>query len=395
MSAFEGRWHTRFGAMTLARNGERLEGTYSFRGTVNRIGGVAREDRFEFEYEEAAERGRGVFELTREGRFNGSYLADGASEPREWFGNRPFDGLWFTTVGTLRLVQSGGDVRGYLNNPADSILEGRVEADRLHWRLVGGPQAEGEVDIGEDLDALTGRWRVPEAEEADFKAVRALPNPNIAWLVVLEAHWQRSLEDQEFAFGDMLGEVFARLPHVNVRHRFFHDETSLVHWCREVMFLPEPVVLVVTSHGEKEGIRVLGKLIDTPKVIDALRFAENVKLLHFSCCLIGQGGAEALSNRVFPVSGYTNSVDWNASALSEFIYLDMMLGKGLSPEAAAAQLVRLVGFVGAEAPEGSPYPPAGFTFVPRKSSVTSGPGTAGDSGGRAGALSLLRMIGLR
>ena len=161
----------------------------------------------------------------------------------------------------------------------------------------------------------------------------------------------------------------------------------------------------VTSHGEKEGIKVNGKLIDTARVIGAVRFADTLKLLHFSCCLIAEGGTKAMENPVFPVSGYTNSVDWNASALSEFIYLDMILGKGLSPDEAAAQVLRLIGFAGQEAPEGSPYPPAGFTFVPRTPAEAPAPllgavhqparvpdvGTAGVAGGWS---ALRRLVGL-
>jgi hypothetical protein len=50
------------------------------------------------------------------------------------------------------------------------------------------------------------------------------------------------------------------------------------------------------------------------------------------------------------------------SAFTEFIYLDMILEKGLAPAAAAQQLVSLVRFAGNEEIEGSPYRPAGFCF---------------------------------
>ena len=55
-------------------------------------------------------------------------------------------------------------------------------------------------------------------------------------------------------------------------------------------------------------------------------------------------------------------MDWAQSALTEFIYLDMILEKGLSPAAAAEQLVSLVRFAGTEEIAGSPYRPAGFCF---------------------------------
>ena len=38
-----------------------------------------------------------------------------------------------------------------------------------------------------------------------------------------------------------------------------------------------------------------------------------------------------------PVSGYTTSVDWSGSAILEFTYLDLILGKGLAPTEAATR----------------------------------------------------------
>ena len=72
--------------------------------------------------------------------------------------------------------------------------------------------------------------------------------------------------------------------------------------------------------------------------------------------------AKALIAAPFPVSGYRTSVDWAQSALTEFVYLDMILEKGLATSAAAEQLVRLVRFAGAEEIPGSPYRPAEFCF---------------------------------
>ena len=181
--------------------------------------------------------------------------------------------------------------------------------------------------------------------------------------MVLEAHWQRALDDREFAFGHMLRELFARLPRAQVRHRYYHDEASLLHWCRQLLFLPEPAILVITGHGETTGLTVGGKIIDLSRIIDGLRLADGLQLLHFSSCLVGQDTGKALTGAPFR-SGYTTSVDWAESALTEFIYLDMVLERGLSPPAAAEQLVRLVRFAGSEEIAGSPYRPAGFCFFP-------------------------------
>jgi hypothetical protein len=189
-----------------------------------------------------------------------------------------------------------------------------------------------------------------------------VPRPALIWLVVAEAHWQRALDDSEFAFGHMLGELFARLPRAQVRHRFYHDEASLLHWCRQLLFLPEPAVLVLAGHGETSGLTVNGKIIPLARILESLRYADGLQLVHFSSCLVGQDSERALLAAPFPVSGYQTSVDWAQSALIEFIYLDMILEKGLSPAAAAEQLVSLVRFAGAEEIPGSPYRPAGFCF---------------------------------
>lgn len=97
-------------------------------------------------------------------------------------------------------------------------------------------------------------------------------------------------------------------------------------------------------------------------IIDTLRGADALDLMHFSSCLVGQDSEKAFGDIPFPISGYTTRIDWAESALTEFIYLDMMLEKGLPPAEAAEQLLRLVRFAGDEPIPGSPYQPAGFRF---------------------------------
>jgi hypothetical protein len=103
--------------------------------------------------------------------------------------------------------------------------------------------------------------------------------------------------------------------------------------------------------------------------VESLRYAENILLLHFSSCLMMQDGkaselARALQEAVrFPVSGYDRSVDWAGSALIEFHYLDMVLGRGLAPAEAARQVLNLIAYAGEQDPPGSPYPAAGFRIL--------------------------------
>ncbi len=57
-------------------------------------------------------------------------------------------------------------------------------------------------------------------------------------------------------------------------------------------------------------------------------------------------------------------MDWSGSAILEFAYLDLILGKELPPEEAAAILPKLVTYAGDEEVADSPYAAAGFRFFP-------------------------------
>jgi hypothetical protein len=127
--------------------------------------------------------------------------------------------------------------------------------------------------------------------------------------------------------------------------------------------------VVFASHGTAEGLTVHGKPFNTWALVESLRYADNVILLHFSSCLMMQDGragelARKLRETVrFPISGYDRSVDWAASALIEFHYLDMVLGRGLLPSDAADRVLRLISYAGDKDVPGSPYPAAGFRIL--------------------------------
>jgi hypothetical protein len=279
-----------------------------------------------------------------------------------------WSGVWETSFGRLRLIQTGERVQGFYDGLGPSSIEGEAAAGRLTLRYTE-PTATGEAsfDMTGNGDAFTGQWREDGREDwSEWKGMRLHAQPDVTWLFVLEAHWQRSLAENEYAFGNMLREVFARLAQVRVRQRFFHDAESLAHWCRELMYLPEPAVLVIASHGVPEGLSVHGEIINAAQVMENLRHAETLKLLHFSACLVGKDGEKAFKKQRFPISGYATSVDWGASAMIEFTFLDMILNRGMTPKDAAAVLPTLVTYAGDEAPEGSPYPAAGFRFFAGK-----------------------------
>jgi hypothetical protein len=360
---FAGRWFTSFGPMILQQDGGQVRGTYGRNGTENVLEGSVTDEALAFRYQEAVEKGTGWFRLKRPGCFTGEYLAEGQSYPLPWQGWREFEGYWETTLGRMRLFQEADRVHGFLEFDGAGRLDGRIEHGRLAYTFKGSRvSGSGFLDLDPLCHAVAGEWQEEAHPMHAWHGRRALARPGLTWLVVLEAYWQRSLEDREYAFGSMLREIFGRLSRAQVRHRFFHDEESLILWSRQLLFLPEPAILVVTGHGEANGLTVNGRTIDMRRMIDSLRLADSLQLLHFSSCLVGQDTGQALTGAPFAISGYTTRVDWAESALTEFIYLDMMLEKGLPPVRAAEQLVSLVRFAGDEPIPGSPYLPAGFRF---------------------------------
>jgi hypothetical protein len=140
------------------------------------------------------------------------------------------------------------------------------------------------------------------------------------------------------------------------------------------MYVSEPVVALVSTHATSAGLTVCGEFVAADVIIDGVRHADNLQLLHFSSCLMmSEGPARQVVDGLrslgrFPVSGYTTSVDWGASAILEFTYLDLILARGLSPEAAAQAVLGQLNFAGdgeaKDADTASPYAPAGFRFMP-------------------------------
>ena len=360
-SSFAGQWFSSFGPMTLQQEGVRVSGTYGQAGE-NTIEGSMENARLVFRYAEERERGTGWFRLKRDNHFAGTYLAEGQSRPLPWRGWRGFDGLWDTSIGRVRVAQHAGAATAIHEYPAVN-LQATFENGRLVLAMTGeNIGGRGTAELDPTGLTFTGEWQEPNQPTRPFSGQRVMPRPGLSWLVVLEAHWQRALDDAEFSFGKMLDELFARLPRVQVRHRYYHDEGSLLHWCRQLLFVPDPIVLVITGHGEANGLAVNGRIVPMRGIIDTLRGADALDLMHFSSCLVGLDSERAFGDIPFPISGYTTRIDWAESALTEFIYLDMMLEKGLPPAEAAEQLLRLVRFAGDEAIPGSPYHPAGFRF---------------------------------
>jgi len=225
-------------------------------------------------------------------------------------------------------------------------------------------------DLSDDGEALHGKWKAKgQTTWKDWHALRVHPKPGVVWLVVIEAPWERSLQQREYSFGEMLRSFFARVPHVQVRQRVFSNEAALKKWCREVSYLAEPVVLSIAAHGTEKGIIVGRKTIKPEVIADSLRYAGNLKLLNFSSCLIMKGGqAERMIERQkgyarFPISGYSTAVDWGGSAVLEFLYYELILSRRMPPDKAAQQVHRLLSYAGPKDIPGAAIKSMGFRIL--------------------------------
>jgi len=115
----------------------------------------------------------------------------------------------------------------------------------------------------------------------------------------------------------------------------------------------------VSSHGSKGKITVGRNTISMEQMGAALAGCDNLRLVHFGACEMMVGDAperlqNALPQPAVPVSGYAVTVDWTASALTDFLYFDLVLAKGKPPERAAAILRKEMVFAGDTATKGSP-----------------------------------------
>ena len=382
---FEGMWETTFGPMELKRKGDRITGSYSMRGASCPIQGQVSKGRFEFTYREGDTTGEGWFQLgTGGGTFAGKWRPTGSEDWQEWKGKRKeretgFEGLWSSSYGRLRLVREGDAIEGIYSGEGDSTIKGKVKGGRFEFRYQE-PSARGEgwFELADGGASLAGKWRPDGGKDwRDWNASRVSAEPGVTYLVVMEARWEENLGQQEYAFGDMLKAFFERTPNVQVRRRALGNASDLQRWCREVSLLAEPVVVCLSSHGNSEGLQVAGRTIKPEVIADSLRSAGNVKLLHFSSCLIMKNQlAERLMKRLggqatYPISGYTTSVDWAASAVIEFLYFDLVLVRRMSPAKAARQIRALFPIAGNKPVPGAVLSPAGFRILAPPAQATS------------------------
>lgn len=372
MQQFAGRWQTTFGLMDLTQQNNRVRGTYLCMGQECRISGRIAHGKFTFKYDEPAVSGEGWFSLTRHGQAFAGQFREPGGPWQPWEGERiGFDGLWNTSFGLMRLNEHGDEVHGHYEVGGHSTIDGKRKGNQLTFRykepVHGG---RGRFVLADDGLSFQGEWKQRgETHWKPWQGIRVRPQRDLSWLVVLEAPWQRLLSDREYSFGNMLREFFARVDGVQVRHRFFANEAGLRKCIRDLHYIAEPVVLVLATHARPDGISVDGQTIGVPVLLDALRHAGNLRLVHFSACLLMQDAAVVKQLRDFsvearlPISGYSTSVDWAASAIIEFTFLDLLLARGLDPAAASEQLMKLLPFAGNDEIGDVALRPAGFSIV--------------------------------
>lgn len=283
-----------------------------------------------------------------------------------------FAGAWRSTYGTLRIAVDGARATGRYAYGEGGTVEGVVDGNvlRVAYAEPGGVVGRARFELAADGASFRGRWKKDARDDAEldgpgtsaWTGTRIVPVAGRTWLVVLEAYWQADLHEPDYSYGEMLGAYFERLPDVAFRQRFFGGRDDFVRLVRECESLEEPVVIYVSSHGEPGGIACPGGLLDGATIGAALARVPNVKLLHLGACSALEGDlprkirAAAGPDARFPVSGFRRAVDWGSSALVDFTYLDLVLARGVEPEAAVAETRRLVAFAGDSVPKGAAIP---------------------------------------
>jgi hypothetical protein len=284
-----------------------------------------------------------------------------------------FQGLWDSNYGRIRLAQTAQRVHGAYAYANGSSIDGTVKNGRFVFRY-REPAAAGEgwFELAKDGRSFTGKWRADGAQTwENWSGKRVVPAPDRSWLVIIEANWEQSLTDHEYSFGQMVKSFFTRVPAVQVRHRFFSTAPELEHWLREVPYLAEPTVVVISGHGLEDGMldSRQGNPIKPDVFTRTLRYADNVKLLHLAACLTLKGGyADQILRGLgrttnFPISGYTTDVDWAGSAVSDLLYYQLLLEHQLAPKEAIRQLLLMMPLAGSRAQKGAVIPSLGMRLV--------------------------------
>jgi hypothetical protein len=356
-ASFAGTWETTYGEMQCNQTADRVSGTYEFSDDdPGRIDGRVNGRKLTFHYKDSDGAGQGWFELAADGQsFAGQWRKDGDAEWEEWTGKRAgsaasgdhFDGLWKTRFGPMRLRTVGDEVVGTYAYAGISNIRGKIEHEKLRFQYdqPDGERGSGEFELATDGASFDGRWTTNAGGGGRWTGARIVPVPGRTWLIVLESNWEGSLAEHEYSYGQMLRSFFTRLPNVRVRHRFVHSAADFQRWAAEAAYFAEPVVLYVSSHGTRAGIVLGSEVVGADALIAGLRDAGSLRLLHFGSCEVMSGDVPARIAAArpaaarFPISGFSKTADWGGSAIVDFTYLELVIGKNMPP-AEAGRLTR-------------------------------------------------------
>lgn len=375
---FTGRWDTTYGRLVLEQKGKEVTGSYSYASSGGALQGTVEKKTLSFTYTEMdGTTGEGVFELASSGQaFEGKWRPTGGSGWQPWNGTRDrsepppnagdlaqFNGLFATSYGRMRLVQKGKKVSGTYQSSAPGTLSGEVSKGRFTFTYEeAGAKGEGWFELSSDGMALTGQWRTGTgAAWKPWTGTRVFAEPNVRWLIILETHWERSIAENEYSFGEMLRSYFERMPHVRVRQRRIADKADFLRAGAEIAYLAEPVTLLISGHGSPKGLDLSGDRLTEKEVLQLLSVDHTVELLHFSSCdILGGDIPQKIldglpSGRKPVISGYAEPVDWSASAVFEMLYLDLVVGRHIDPKTAGDIVLSEMNFADDSPTEGSPF----------------------------------------
>ena len=375
---FDGDWETSFGHMTLKVSGAEVKGSYHLPGgRPNEIQGSVDGLTLKFTYKEPDTSGQGNFTLAADGAsFDGRWRPKGVNQWFPWAGRRgapeaiDFSGVWKTSFGPMRIIQQGKKITGcYQFAGSQSEFTGTATSNVMKFTYTEftGEKGSGEFKLEED-NSFSGTWTTDDGRQKGlWEGTRVFPTAGKTWLVVLEAHWEASLQQPEYSYGEMLRQFFSRVPSVAVRHRFFDGREDFAKWCSEMPYINEPTVFYVSSHGTEQGITVGRTLLTGDFIGKQLRYAPAIKLVHLGSCLTMAGNAPVDLRKAcgadIPVSGFTKVADWAGSAVIDFSYLDLVLSRRMAPKEAVRQIRKNVMFAGEDENLDSAIKPAGLKIV--------------------------------
>ncbi|MFM7182712.1 MAG: hypothetical protein ACKO2G_14775 [Verrucomicrobiales bacterium] len=377
-ASFAGKWESTFGELSISEEAGNVTGSYQIANLlVGELQGKVSGATLTFTYAEGEITGEGQFSMAEDGRsFTGRWREKDKEDWQAWSGKRMepanpgFNGVWKTNLGPVRLIEKQNQVIGCYQSDGQAEIEGTADNGlfKFTFREPSGKGGTGEFKLEEDGASFSGTWKNEDGSPGgEWSGTKIPPTKGRSWLIILEAHWENSLQEAEYSYGNMLQQFFTRVPEVEIRHRFFDEKEDFAKWCSELPYLNEPTVLYVSSHGKEEGITVDGHVLDGEFIGRQLRYAPEIKLVHLGACLAMAGKVpheiRKAADGHFPVSGFTKTADWAGSAVVDFAYLDLVLSRGIKPGDAVRQMRKNVTFATEKSKPGCIIPPMDLKIV--------------------------------